>query len=1265
MTSLPTTPPFGVYYVPPASMGALLTYSDVDVFEAEGGHAIIDAGNFVLKSGLDTPGTTARTVFTTSVPDVFTFEASLSFDELPSDFSNVSERHVYLGVTSQQGSTFGLFFSKVGIAYTGNVNYSGTGDLQINSAVQLLPNSVNLAPEGVPVTLRVAVDLPARTTYIYVTRNDEIDTTGQLLKYVLPAFDNFSSVISQVDSTFFSVRGEQFSRYSLRLISAGLGAGLLIPNSPPVAQAGSDQSSRLCTITRLDGRSSFDPEGASLSYSWRLLDGPDASSFVFLGEDGVTYGAVPTDLFYSASLEDAVVAVGDVLLVSGIPGNVIGTGTDGNGFFVQLDGAYVDGGLVNAKFRLLRQSAISDKTLAQPSFLPDVVGLYRFDLIVFDGDLYSSPSQVVVSVVESPVPRGITPDVSFLWDYISDFWRLVENTEVIQTFWEALTQIAASEMLTLWQHDYGKSLRDVQRTFQRKWLHYDLFLREPFPNLTKVGDFIGDAEIYNISPVIPWLPTFQIEVSSPLFETKTVTIGGQTNVTAEQLADQIRQRLKSINKSFQLDPYASVDGSEWRFSVRAPFPFRLTFYILSSVIWIDNTYPQGIDGVPVGVSTYRVGRRLDLCGAKQGDFLVVDGVAYAIDRIISSPDDIWPYARIVTSDPLPAQVGSSWKIVRGTTSSFVDFYKAMCAEGDHAVYEVVDNQTEQAALVTTNVLSASGRGSSTLLVDTDPLALFLGQPDRYSIYFYSVYRRNYLPIDPLVVQVPRLQQKIKNAPEEEILRENVDYFIEDFRGAPCLRFLPEVWGNEEASERLWAEITYLDNSPTIEENFGLPAEFTLDDLAKLPSSADYLSIVRGLWYAYFNGPTVYNLRVGAQILLGLPFAEMDGEIIEIRDDFTVSSGRILIRDKNAQEIVRSYKFPASLGLEINPATNLPYAVGDLVKQFAPLIKGVEVTDYVKDPDWFSRYLSQGAFLEVEKFFKFLVRVDSDAFSLSTLLLVQSFIRRIKPTYTDPFFVVLKSVDTTIDVADDAVVHGTLHLNEWVRNFEYDGSNYGHIGGMFDDARPAGGGWKGDFDGDGYDGSPTPGPTPAPTTHWGFDRNFLDPENAIVGTATQTHAAPWMPAFDGLISWDLPAIKDVFGIASSTLLFMPFVGTGTHAAYVGDPATSAVSGTANFAFLVFRSVYPLDSPKTVTVESLKNGVVVDTTNVTLPPGYDYFTFFPVSFPISAGDVLEVRVSSLTAFSLPEGGRFFVVFADGVTWQFDTVLSAGTYSSARLL
>ena len=1287
MPALPThLPDWDVFGVNPgAEMHNFGGYADVQLI-GDGSHFLsllappADSGDFVIKAGPSSALGTGHVYMSVSVPDQNTLEATFYCTDLPNDFTDIPGDHVFIGSVDQNGCCAGLFFAKTGISYTGDVNFI-VDVLHLNSPVQFLPNSLNLFNPGTQYTLRIIVDSVAKVTYVYITETALVGVIGQQLKFVLPGLLTDDGLVNPGDEIVLSVGSVSTDR-ELHLSSLYLGTGLHIPNLPPIADPGRDQAIRSCTIARFDGRASFDPEGAPVSYSWRLIDGPDASTFVHPGHDGILTGP-SVDRLYSLFLYGLTGSespeVGDVLLVAGVPYNIINKFGTGASFYVQIDGTYLNGPAAAVDFRLLKQSAISNRADAQPSFYPDVPGLFRFDLVVFDGLLYSLPANMLVNVTDSPVPRGITPDITFLWDYISDFWSLVDNTEVIETFWSSLAQIAASELLTLWQHDYGKSLRDIQRTFQRKWLHYDSFMRDPFPATTVVDHIYGGVEFPEIpTGGIPLsIAPSVITVSSPLFPDTDVFISpAGANLLSSEFRDQLFRQLKGIYKSFEVNEYSNVGGTSSRVQVTAPFYFSMTSVVGGVTFFFENGLPFGTGGAAVGVNTYVVENRVDNVGVKEDDFLILEGVAYRITRVVTDPADAWAGRRLVLKDSIPIAPSATWKIARGCSSKFLDYYTSLCSAGDKAVIELENLLDLSMNFVEVDVLSAAPDNNSRLLIDTNKVAPYLCQPDTYAVLLYAVYRRTYFPVEPLVVGVPTMQELIKNTDDSAVLRQNVDYYREEFRGKPCLRFLTranssvDVWQDALPPPQMWAEVTYIDNRPTIEGNFGLPAAFTLDDLSKLPSSADYLSIVQGLWYLYFTGPTLYNLRAGTQILLGLPFAEVDGIIAEIRNDFTSSTGRILVTDATEAAIVRSYTFPAILPLETNPTTGKPYAVGDKVKQFAPLVEGVEVTDYLKNPTWFQGYLNQGVFYEVEKFFKFLVRIDSAAFSLNTLVFVKSFINRIKPTYTYPLYVVLYKVpDTTVDVNDDVFYTGHLSLNEWIGSFNYAGGPFGFIGGFFDDPHAAFGGWRQAFDSDGivYGDTPSPAPTyPTATSpiHWGYDREALSPCDVIVGTLSGVYGAPFNVAYDGLFQMDMPAFDEMFGIFSGGYSQIP---TSATPIILGDPQIVGVGGTLNEGIFIFRGIYPLTAPTPVMVQVLVNNAPVMNIPLTLSAVYEDMYPTPITpLVLNPGDVVKVLFwSTGSAIPLPGGAKIFVALGHGSTWAFDTLLPAGTYYSPRLM
>lgn len=262
-----------------------------------------------------------------------------------------------------------------------------------------------------------------------------------------------------------------------------------------------------------------------------------------------------------------------------------------------------------------------------------------------------------------------------------------------------------------------------------------------------------------------------------------------------------------------------------------------------------------------------------------------------------------------------------------------------------------------------------------------------------------------------------------------------------------LRFIDDTFTKTRpAPARLWSEVTYFDNGEAIEGNFGVLVGVRREDLERVGSGIPYKSAVAGLMYALSTGPTISNLALSAQILLGLPFAQNAGVIKEInpafrlREDGSPRYGRILIegRDRNGNPtgITNIYFYPLgrqifdvatstwisavpdSSGLAINPATGREYAVGDSVDQFAPLSKGVDIQEYLTDPDWFDRLVAQGDIAAVlRKYHSFQVLVNSDLITATDIDLVAQFMKKVKAHYVILTSAILKSLEDFVTIED--------------------------------------------------------------------------------------------------------------------------------------------------------------------------------------------------------------------------------------------------------
>ena len=1249
-------------------MGQILLSPYVTFVDAGGQFSIESGSDLLVKSGgPSVPTADAFLLVSTTVLPSWTLQVVASFGSLPIDFSDVTHVHLYFGGQNVGGYSAGLFLTQSGIAYTGAVHLVG-GDLSLNGPLQVIPGTAGLIQPGVSYTFRIALDATTSTVYVFVTKTADVPMIGHQLIAILPGIPTGAGV---PDGAQLSVRGTSVKPVSALFDQLCMGAGLVMPNVPPRADAGRDQSLRSCTLGLLDGTASFDPEGGSLTYSWRFIDAPVSSAYSFEGSDGFTIPQIVPDgsafKFYSAQLgavdvTDAVLA-GDVLLFDGDPYSVVASGVDGSGFYVELSDNVLPDNLVNVFFKLLRQRALSNPTSATPAFMPDVPGIYRFDLVVFDGQYLSTPAVTIINVLESSVPKGIVPDLGFLWQHMSDFWKLVEDGERIQTLWEGMAQVAAAELLTLWQVDYSKSLRDIQRTFQRRWLHYDLKLPEPLPQLTAM------RSIYNglLSSTLTvsgntGISGTKLQVVSPAHDPIEVTFPLPNPYTAAAIAARIQLVLSSKNPGYAAS-VIQLPGGTVKIRIYAPFMFAIgdDSTLPSFVVGSLNVAPLGTAGQRLASRTYKVDFTLEGLGIVEGDLFEVGGEAYKISRIADDASDEYRFQRVVVQSDLPLQPGTTWSIPGRITSRLLDFYNGLVTAGDEVVFEV--SSTTGISLVFGTASGACQQAPGQLAVAFPSAVLAAMTEDPESVKLAYVLRRSRLPIGELVQDIPGLQEKIQETDDSVLLRRNVDFFIEEFRGANSIRFVSgkpgdpgDVWEGQPPPDRLWAETTYLDNRPTIEANFGIPAGFTLDQLSELDSDIDYLSAVRGLWYSLINGATMFSLRVGAQILLGLPYAEEPGTIEEIRTDFSPNQGRILLRDSANTAVVRSYTFPSSLPLELNPATGAAYAVGDSVTQFAPLVQGAEVVDYIKDPRWFQGILNQGSFFEVEKFHKFMVRVDSAAFSLSALMFVRSFILRVKPTYVYPMFIVrVKVGDTEVSVSDSVAYAATLILN--------DGACFNGTKGestMFDDYRSAGGGVHNRFDADSDPATTGPTYPTAQAVTWGYDKNYLCPEDEIAFSYCLAHPG-------GAVKFDGGFQFDTFNSPSHH-----FNGTGivsipagpTGYTFAGS-STVTVTGSIQQLRLVVTGTLGAGGLGDYEVVIRKNGVDSLVVPVTITASGVILQVAAV-LAVTATDTLICRIRPATGGARTPAWSYVSVtlFQTAIAFKYDTGLPAGDYCFTKL-
>jgi hypothetical protein len=190
-------------------------------------------------------------------------------------------------------------------------------------------------------------------------------------------------------------------------------------NSAPVADAGADQHfDNENILIQLDGSQSFDPDGDLITYAWAItssprdsvatLSNPNDAQPTFVADLLGTYiiELVVTDDLGTISVPDEVlVTSGNVKPVADAGGNQVAI----VGQLVFLDGS----GSYDANLDPLTYSwdmvskpkgsfaVLSDPSVVDPNYVPDIQGLYLISLVVNDRLLDSDPSNATILAIDA------------------------------------------------------------------------------------------------------------------------------------------------------------------------------------------------------------------------------------------------------------------------------------------------------------------------------------------------------------------------------------------------------------------------------------------------------------------------------------------------------------------------------------------------------------------------------------------------------------------------------------------------------------------------------------------------------------------------------------------------------------------------------------------------------------------------------------------------------------------------------------------------
>ena len=291
--------------------------------------------------------------------------------------------------------------------------------------------TVSSAPSTVTITTNdtapvakagASQEVPVAAT-VHLDGNASSDVDGNPLTYswaITSVPSGSSAALSNPNSIRPTFVADKAGTYLVQLIvddgtsnSAASTMTVSTVNTPPIANAGPNRTVNAGTLVHLDGSGSSDVDGSVISYRWALISRP-AGSAAAVSSTTVDRPTFTADVAGTYVAQLIVRDSQSISVPSTVTISTLNTAPIANagvaqqvaaGATVQLDGTNstdVNGNQLNYAWSILSKpatsaAALSDPTVANPSFVADKAGDYILQLIVNDSTAYSAPSTVTVS----------------------------------------------------------------------------------------------------------------------------------------------------------------------------------------------------------------------------------------------------------------------------------------------------------------------------------------------------------------------------------------------------------------------------------------------------------------------------------------------------------------------------------------------------------------------------------------------------------------------------------------------------------------------------------------------------------------------------------------------------------------------------------------------------------------------------------------------------------------------------------------------------
>lgn len=727
---------------------------------------------------------------------------------------------------------------------------------------------------------------------------------------------------------------------------------------------------------------------------------------------------------------------GDILIVDGYPVTVSVFGPPP---LVTIEEGLPLAGLSFDHGVAIGEAMVSNSSAPYASFVPSVQGLHVMRLFVQPSMSlpgWSEPDVAVISVLAANTALGLPVDSSWLWRALSDFWGGVKDKGWMEDAWRTVIRTYGSMLQELWNVELSVSLASAQDVAMARWLPVSPRLVEPEPE--KCGLFKRFRKVYSDALVGGGMVNLVLH-RSPTAE--TFVFNDAWNLLPSQL--EAWATAAGITGLSAIIESITVGGVTTQH-----FAFRSVNYAITVTgDCFSGVYTNSLSGGgrALDASTFALYRlaagpvAADYSAAvydydaviKAGDPINIGGTAHTVAGVGVSSENGYPYTRVMLVEPTTLVAGDMAQFCLPSyfRSESVDYRYELATPGDAALLTVDDGTTRV-------VVTASVTATSAYCLGIDHPALWY---DGRTVVPEGVLRLFYLPVEDTWLSIPRLQEH-PDAAKGWV--EYSEYVLANRFGRRAVVFdfltesQPDRWPSlyraatsPALPEQLFAEVVYIDQRPDLSTRFGKGFGMTLENSPTRPGFS-YQKALLGLWYCYLHGSKPRYIERGLSICLGAPFFEEAGTILEIQH-LDTERGYVLVRDKADVDVVRGYIYSLRLGLDVNPATGVPYVTGDTVSQFETVCNSVTHRDYKNHPEFVRGMIAAGVITEVEKYHRFFLGADVDTLDPSDVQAISAaatFLEQFRTTYNDYLFALVKHLETVVGLTDEVSFKYTLSID---------------------------------------------------------------------------------------------------------------------------------------------------------------------------------------------------------------------------------------------